>query len=95
MIFGLCIFCVVKEDRHRVSPGIARESSQQYQGLPLGKSDIYALKLGVMKVIHLIAMRVLMKANNTSKKVIWNRKLDEMSQITESLKAQVSPITAM
>lgn len=95
MILGLCIFCVVKEDKHWVSPGIAREFSEPYQGLHLGKSNIYGLKLGVRKVIHLIAIPVVMKANNTSKKVIWNRKLDEMSQITESLKAQISPITAM
>ena len=95
MILGLCIFCVVKEDKHWVSPGIAREFSQPYQGLHLGKPNICGLKLGVRKVIRLIAIPVVMKANNTSKKVIWNRKLDEMSQVTESLKAQISPITGM
>lgn len=44
-----------------------------------------------MKVIHLIAMPVLLKVKNTSKKVAWNRKLDKMSKITESPKAQISP----
>lgn len=61
----------------------------------MGESNLSGLELGVREVIHLMAMPVLMKANNTSKKVIRNRKLDEMSQITESLKSQLFPITAM
>lgn len=61
----------------------------------MGESNLSGLELGVREVIHLMAMPVLMEANNTSKKVIRNRKLDEMSQITEGLKSQRFPITAM
>ena len=68
----------------RVSTTILRTSSR--------KSNICSLRLGVMKVAHLIAMLELMKVKKSSK-IICTRKLDKTSQTTEHLKAQISNVS--
>lgn len=58
-------------DSHRFFSTVLRPSA--------GKSNACSLNVGFMKVIHLLVMPELMKVKKTSKKVIYNQKLDEVS----------------